>query len=174
MRSLIIAVVVIAAIGGGYYWYTQSQTDNMQGTDNSAMQQDNSAMPAAAGVASGDSDTSANPSGTPEASGSTGTAGNATADTSATKEFSVTNSGFIFSPKTITVKKGDHVKITYTNGGGTHNFIIDGYGVGTKIIKTGESDSIEFTADKTGTFESFCSVGNHRAMGMVGKFIVTE
>src|SRR3990167_9256749 len=37
---------------------------------------------------------------------------------------------------------------------------------------TGQSASVEFTADKAGGFEYYCSVGTHRAMGMVGAFIV--
>ncbi len=31
---------------------------------------------------------------------------------------------------------------------------------------------VEFTADKKGTFEYYCSVGEHRVNGMKGKFIV--
>ena len=31
---------------------------------------------------------------------------------------------------------------------------------------------VEFTVDKTGTFEYYCSVGQHRANGMVGNLIV--
>ena len=85
----------------------------------------------------------------------------------------MTNEGFKFSPSTMTVKKGDKVKITYTNGGGTHDFQIEGYNVQTKTIQGGQSDSVEFTADKAGTFEYFCSVGNHRAVGMKGTLTVT-
>ena len=39
-------------------------------------------------------------------------------------------------------------------------------------INGGETDSIEFVADKVGTFEYYCSVGQHRSMGMVGKLTV--
>jgi uncharacterized cupredoxin-like copper-binding protein len=31
---------------------------------------------------------------------------------------------------------------------------------------------VQFVADKTGTFEFYCSVGNHRQMGMVGTLVV--
>ena len=37
---------------------------------------------------------------------------------------------------------------------------------------TGQIDEVEFVVDKAGTFEYYCSVGNHRQMGMVGKLIV--
>ena len=44
----------------------------------------------------------------------------------------------------------------------------------TKVIKTGETDTVEFIVDKAGTFEFYCSVGEHRNMGMVGALTVTE
>jgi hypothetical protein len=39
-------------------------------------------------------------------------------------------------------------------------------------VGAGASDVVEFTADKAGTFEYYCSVGNHRAMGMKGTLTV--
>lgn len=94
-------------------------------------------------------------------------------DVAVVKEFNVTNQGFTFNPKNISVKKGDKVKITFKNGGGTHDFRIEVYNIGTEVLQNGMSQSIEFTADKEGTFEFYCSVGNHRAMGMKGTFTVT-
>lgn len=32
--------------------------------------------------------------------------------------------------------------------------------------------SVTFVADTLGTFEYYCSVGNHRAQGMVGNLVV--
>ncbi len=92
----------------------------------------------------------------------------------AVKEFTVTGSNFSFSPTALTVKKGDQVKIIFKNVGGTHDFVIDEFSVATKRISGGAEDSVTFTADKTGTFEYYCSVGSHRAMGMKGQLIVTE
>lgn len=88
------------------------------------------------------------------------------------KEFTVVASGFKFTPNQITVKKGDKVKITLKNTGGSHNLFIDGYKVQTKVINTGAEDTIEFVAGKPGTFEFWCTVANHKAMGMVGKLVV--
>lgn len=34
--------------------------------------------------------------------------------------------------------------------------------------------SVTFVADETGTFEYYCSVGNHRGQGMIGKLIVED
>lgn len=88
------------------------------------------------------------------------------------KEFTVSGSSFKFEPSSLKVKKGDTVKITFKNSGGMHNFVIDDFNVQSKTIKSGETDTVQFTADKTGTFEYYCSVANHRAMGMKGSLIV--
>lgn len=88
------------------------------------------------------------------------------------KEFNVTGQNFSFSPIIINVSKGDKVKIIFKNAEGTHDFVIDEFNVATKRLKTGEEETIEFTADKSGTFEYYCSVGSHRVMGMKGSLIV--
>ena len=90
-----------------------------------------------------------------------------TLDTSV-KEFSVEASPFKFSPATMIVNEGDTVKITLNNTGGVHDLKIDEFSVATKVLQAGESETITFIADKSGTFEYYCSVGNHRQMGMVG------
>ncbi len=91
---------------------------------------------------------------------------------STTKEVTVTGQNFSFSPDTIEVKKGDKVKITFKNSGGTHDFIIDAFNVATKRITSGQEETVQFTADKAGQFEFYCSVGNHRDMGMKGTLTV--
>lgn len=88
------------------------------------------------------------------------------------KEFIVTGSSFRFSPAIMTVNKGDSVKILFKNSGGMHNFVIDELGVETPVIQSGKEASVEFVANKAGTFEYYCSVGNHRQMGMIGKLTV--
>ena len=72
------------------------------------------------------------------------------------------------------VKKGDVVKITFKNTQGFHDLSVDGYNVKTKQIQAGESDTIQFRADKAGTFPMFCGVGTHRQQGMEGVLIVEE
>ena len=84
------------------------------------------------------------------------------------KEFTITGSNFSFTPNSIVVKKGDKVKINFKNADGFHDLIIDEFKVATKTIKSGEEESIEFTADKVGSFQYYCSVGTHRTMGMWG------
>lgn len=88
------------------------------------------------------------------------------------KSFTVSGQNFSFTPNAITVNKGDHVKITFTNAGGFHNLRLDEFKVSTDTIKTGESQTIDFIADQAGTFQYYCSVGTHRQMGMWGTLTV--
>lgn len=92
----------------------------------------------------------------------------------AVKEFTLDSSEFKYDVKTIAVKKGETVKLTLTNSGSMqHDWIVDELtGAKTKRIKNGETDTITFVADKAGVFEYYCSVGQHRANGMVGKITV--
>lgn len=86
------------------------------------------------------------------------------------KEFTVEGSEFKYNPGSITVNKGDKVKINFKNTGSTsHNFVIKELGVSTKLIRAGSTDLVEFIADKSGTFTFYCSVPGHRSKGMEGK-----
>lgn len=78
-----------------------------------------------------------------------------------------------FSLGEIVVKKGDTVKVAITNTKGTHDFVIDAYGV-TVDTPEGETTIVEFVADKVGTFEYYCSKYNHRSIGQTGTLRVTE
>jgi nitrosocyanin len=78
-----------------------------------------------------------------------------------------------YTPETITVNEGDTVRIVFENTGKMiHNFIIDEFDVATKTIPAGETDTVEFVADTVGTYSFYCSVGNHRALGMEGTLTV--
>jgi len=90
----------------------------------------------------------------------------------ATKTFEVDASNFKFSPTVLTVNEGDTVKITFKNTQGFHNFMIDEFNAKSKTIQANQTDELTFVANKKGTFEYYCGVGNHRAMGMVGKLTV--
>lgn len=92
--------------------------------------------------------------------------------TGALKEFTLTASNYKFSQTEIRVSRGDRVRITLRNDQGMHDVKIDEFLTGTRVLKQGESQTIEFLADKAGTFEYYCSVDNHRAMGMRGNLIV--
>ena len=85
------------------------------------------------------------------------------------KEFNVSAKEFAYTPSTITVNKGDAVKINFANDGTTaHNFTISEFNVATKTISPGESDSITFTPTASGTYSFFCSVDSHRSLGLQG------
>ena len=90
------------------------------------------------------------------------------------KEFVINGNNFSFSPNTITVQRGDRVRITFVNTGGFHDLKIDEFNVATAQIQGNNRDAVEFTADRSGSFEFYCSIGNHRAMGMKGTLFVTE
>jgi plastocyanin len=88
------------------------------------------------------------------------------------KEFTVDSYSFGYSLKEIRVNEGDTVTINLTNSAGLHDLVIDEFNVATEKIRQGENDSVTFVATKAGSYEFYCSVGNHRAQGMVGKLIV--
>ncbi len=72
----------------------------------------------------------------------------------------------------IKVKEGDKVRIEFTSSEGLHDWKVDEFNAATKRVNPGASSSVEFVANKKGTFEYYCSVGQHRANGMKGKLIV--
>lgn len=108
---------------------------------------------------------------TEAASNSAAASGSASAK-GAVKEFTVEGSSFKFVPKLLTVNQGDTVKIVFKNTGGMHDFVIDALGVKTSRVQPGASETVQFVADKVGTFEYYCSVANHKAMGMTGTLVV--
>ncbi len=82
------------------------------------------------------------------------------------KEFTVESSQFLFSPSTITVSKGDVVKITLTTADVPHGIAIPDFGFSVKA-SPGQPGVGQFTADKTGTYTFFCNVpcgSGHRSM----------
>jgi len=90
------------------------------------------------------------------------------------KEFVFEGRNFEFSKNEFTVSRGDTVRIVFRAIEGFHDWRIEGYGVGTRRVGQGQEASIEFLADNTGEFEFFCSVGNHRFVGMTGALTVTD
>jgi len=90
------------------------------------------------------------------------------------EEFDISAKPFEFSIKEIRVKKGDKVRINLSIESGIHDWVIDDFSSATSQLSAGQSGFVEFIADKTGVFEYYCSVGNHRQLGMVGKLIVEE
>ncbi|TAK53173.1 MAG: hypothetical protein EPO24_14770 [Bacteroidetes bacterium] len=90
----------------------------------------------------------------------------------AIKSFEVDGANFKFTPSTFTVNEGDTVKITFKNTQGFHNFSLDEFNAKSKTISAGQEDVLQFVASKKGTFQYYCAVGTHKAMGMVGTLTV--
>lgn len=86
--------------------------------------------------------------------------------------FNITGKMFEYSIKEIRVKKGDLVTINFESTDGLHDIVNDEIGFRTEAVNPGKKTSLTFLADKTGTFEYYCSIGQHRQNGMVGKLII--
>ncbi|MDA2922994.1 cupredoxin domain-containing protein [Patescibacteria group bacterium AH-259-L07] len=73
------------------------------------------------------------------------------------KEFNIVARRFAFDPDTITVNKGDTVKLNITSTDTTHGLAISEFGVNA-ILPPGETKTIEFVASQSGSYTMFCSV----------------
>lgn len=102
--------------------------------------------------------------------------GGAMAEESGVKTFTLDAADYKYTPNVISVKKGDTVKITVTTSEDKmkHNFSLDEYKIESDNAEKGKPITIEFTADKVGEFEFYCSVYDHREKGQTGTFTVTE
>lgn len=91
---------------------------------------------------------------------------------SSVKAFTVAGVNHLFDVEEIRVKEGDMVTINFVSDDGFHDWVVDEFDAATDQVRPGVKTSVTFVADKKGTFEYYCSVGDHRARGMVGKLIV--
>lgn len=91
-----------------------------------------------------------------------------------TQEISVSAQKFSFTPGAITVKKGTHVRLTFTSTDTTHGLSLSEFGVNV-MADPGQSKVVEFDANQVGTFTFRCSVpcgSGHQSM--TGTLVVTE
>lgn len=104
--------------------------------------------------------------------GTTGAANDA--DESVGNVVSVDVSGFNFGYdiSEIRVREGDTVTINFVSTDGFHDWVVDEFDAATEKVRPGTPTSVTFVADRAGTYEYYCSVGSHRAQGMVGTLIV--
>ena len=89
-------------------------------------------------------------------------------------EFTMTAKNYEFDPGVITVKRGEKVRLLITATDRDHGIQIKDYDIN-QVLKKGATATVEFTADKAGTFEFKCSV--YCGMGhrkMKGKLVVEE
>lgn len=79
---------------------------------------------------------------------------------------------FYYKPNVMSAKKGQKVKITFHSVSMMHNFNIDELGIRSPMVRNGDTATFEFTPDRIGSFEYYCSVGQHRQLGQVGTLTV--
>ena len=152
MTKWILGIIIVVVVGAGVYYYSQNSPRTLPPIFPS-----DQVTPPPADQTQSPAVTEPGPSTTPSA---------------ALQSFDISGKSFEFSRKEIRVKKGTKVKINFSSTGGFHDWVVDEFKVTTGRVNTGGAASVEFIADKTGTFEYYCSVGTHRQMGMKGTLIV--
>jgi cytochrome c oxidase subunit 2 len=89
-------------------------------------------------------------------------------------EIPVTAKKYEFTPSSIHVKKGEHVKLLITAVDHDHGFKLPAFDV-EQQLKEGETTTVEFTPDKAGTFRFACShVCGFGHRGMKAELVVEE
>jgi cytochrome c oxidase subunit 2 len=90
------------------------------------------------------------------------------------RAFDVTASRFKFEPETLQVAEGERVRLTLRSTDTEHGFSLRKLNVKVGVPKTGEPVTVEFVADKAGTYEfkcsEYCGSGHGR---MKGRIVVT-
>lgn len=174
-KNVLIGVVAVLVIILGIFFFMSQQSDTDVSTvsevteDTESLEMEDSGDPshdmiAATPTGTGVSSPLPSPSGSPATSPS--------AANPSVKSFTVTGANFQFSPAEMRVQQGDTVRVTFVNSAGVHDWKLDEFNAATQVLQAGQQETVEFVADQAGEFEYYCSVGNHRQMGMVGKLIV--
>ena len=88
----------------------------------------------------------------------------------AVNEIKVTAKKYEFNPNVIKVKQGDHVRLVIMATDRDHGFKLAAFNIDQELRK-GEPATVEFTADKAGTFpfqcSKFCGLGHKRMKGQL-------
>ncbi len=182
MKAILGIVILIVLAAGGWYLYDKKSAEKMAQEDAAAKAEMMANDP--------DGDGDDHMMGTTTDDMMMGTSSMATSSTATSTDmmdskksdeaasapgapvFTMTGKNFEFSTKEMKVKKGDKVTVNFESSSGFHDWVVDEFKAATKQVNPGTKTSITFVADKTGTFEYYCSVGKHRQSGMVGKLIV--
>lgn len=151
--TMLIAGIVGLLVLGAAAWYLMSQSNNTQQESTATTQQ-----PA-------QEQQQTQPTQVEESTGEASPAADAKGEV---KEFTVDGKNFSISPAQMRVNEGDTVRIVFNNTQGFHDWGLDEFDAKTAQIQAGKSETIEFVADKKGSYEYYCSVGNHKEMGMKG------
>lgn len=154
---LLIVGVAILAVGGWAFFFR-----------NQATSQDNAMME------SSESSTTNNESMMKEESSES--AGESMMENDAV-DYTVDMQNYSFTPNMLEGKPGQTLKVKLVNVSGFHDFVIDELNVNSGRTQEGDSVVVEIPIpeDAAGkTYAFYCSVGNHRAMGMEGTLKVIE
>ena len=89
-------------------------------------------------------------------------------------EIPMTAKKYEYTPSSIHVRKGEHVRLLITAFDHDHGFKLAAFDI-QQELKKGETTPIEFTADKAGTFRFACShVCGFGHRGMKAELVVEE
>jgi len=165
--GLIIGAVVLVVVAAGAYYYWSNQMAKPVGTQTGTTSTQPAAMEADEEEAENQLEMAANP-----IVESAGTQSATAMVEEGAQSVTVEGGNFYFKPNEIRVKAGIPVKLTFNNTQGFHDFVIEELDAKTKQITAGNTEVLEFTPKKKGSYEFYCSVGQHRQMGMKGNLIV--
>ena len=90
------------------------------------------------------------------------------------KQFNVVAKNWEFDPDTITVNKGDTVRLSVESIDARHGIAMPAFRI-SEVLEPGSTVEIEFVADRAGTFDFSCSVpcgSGHKSMK--GQLVVNE
>lgn len=187
-----IGILLVIILGGGFWIYTQSsdlpdditnQTGHSEPTEMEAEREDTTPAESTDEAATApdensndeatvevEADTTVE---TPAAEGDVETETAAEAEEeSTTRTFDIVGTNFAFDQSELRVQEGDTVTINFSSDEGLHDWVLDEFDAATEQVGTDGTTSVTFVADEAGTYEYYCSVGQHRLQGMVGQLIV--
>ena len=169
--KILIPVLGVLLIAGGAWWYmSQDSMDSMEDTmPEEVMSNENTDDNIAGGTQLAGTETP-----TTDSEGNPLVGGDAvvSVNTPGAVIFTVVGSNFEYDMKEIRVQEGGTVTINLRSVDGLHDWVVDEFDAATTQVQTNGEASVTFVADKKGSFEYYCSVGQHRANGMVGTLIV--
>ncbi len=89
-----------------------------------------------------------------------------------TRIINISAGSYFYDPSLVRVKKGERVKIVLSARDTMHDVNIDELGLKIPATRPGETNFVEFTAEKVGEYEYYCSLSQHRKFGQVGKLVI--
>ncbi len=160
---IIVLVVVVLLLIGGYFFMSNNTSEDVVIEDSDSMMMEDNQPTTFEDNSMLEDDTS----------GSEETMGEEDSTVEGLAEIKMVGEDFSFDPDSFTVKAGQEVTVTLTSNDMEHDFVLEDLDVQTETIEEGETGSVTFTApEEPGEYTYYCSVGDHRAMGMVGTMIV--